>query len=354
MPSSGISQFLLSPAELSYIHSSLARQPPIRPDLRSQIEYRPLIAETDILPAANGSARICFSDGAEAIAGVKVEIEKTQQSTNHHRAKDTDETEERVSSDSWLEISVEIPGFRDDDSLPVFLGALLTEALVASGSLRERLYINPRWHWKLYIDVLSLSPPQSYPLPLLSFTTHLALLNTALPRIVSEPSDDPLFDDDWAAAVPIYPRDEMGSRESGAPLTLLVMTVGSNIIFDPSKEELAAAETLLAISFTTAPQASKQRLKLLAVRSIDPPSRHTTLSVPSHLGQSVLQDGGPNLLGVGTPLSGPERIAKEYSAPWIVPRGGLNRALLNRVLQMALGPGGVGEEILEGLAKVTT
>jgi exosome complex component RRP42 len=50
-------------------------------------------------------------------------------------------------------MSVEVPGFRDDDALPVFLASMLTESLLASGELKDRLYINRRFHWKLYIDV---------------------------------------------------------------------------------------------------------------------------------------------------------------------------------------------------------
>jgi exosome complex component RRP42 len=53
----------------------------------------------------------------------------------------------------WLEMSIEIPGLRDDDALPVFLAAMLTEALLADGAVRDRLWINSRFHWRLYIDV---------------------------------------------------------------------------------------------------------------------------------------------------------------------------------------------------------
>jgi exosome complex component RRP42 len=75
------SQQLLSPAELAYLHSSLSLTPPIRPDSRSPTQFRPLIAETDILPGTNGSARICFADGTEAIVGVKAAVEKTSTSS---------------------------------------------------------------------------------------------------------------------------------------------------------------------------------------------------------------------------------------------------------------------------------
>lgn len=53
----------------------------------------------------------------------------------------------------WVELSVEIPGFRDDDSMPVFLSAMLSEALLSDGEFTRRLWINRRFHWKLYLDV---------------------------------------------------------------------------------------------------------------------------------------------------------------------------------------------------------
>ena len=54
---------------------------------------------------------------------------------------------------AWVEASVEVPGFREDDALPVFLASMLTESLLASGELQDKLYINHRFHWKLYVDV---------------------------------------------------------------------------------------------------------------------------------------------------------------------------------------------------------
>lgn len=160
----------LSPAELSYLHNSLAQDPPIRPDGREPTQFRPLVAETDILPSANGSARICFADGTEAIVGVKAEVEKSRRRRGlaGERADDdvdvdmADDAEAETGEDngskgqgehSWLEIAIEIPGTRDDDALPVFLSAMLTEALLADGELKDRLWINSRFHWRLYVDV---------------------------------------------------------------------------------------------------------------------------------------------------------------------------------------------------------
>ena len=163
-----VTQTLLSPAELSYLHSSLSLTPPVRPDARSPTQFRPLVAETDILPGANGSARICFADGTEAIVGVKAEVEASV-GRNQASLEDDDEAEDmemqdrsqgqsdaearRVGDKRWVEMTIEIPGYRDDDSLPVYLASMLNEALVATGDLPKMLWINNRFHWKLYIDV---------------------------------------------------------------------------------------------------------------------------------------------------------------------------------------------------------
>ena len=179
----------LSPAELSYLHTSLSQNPPIRPDGRSPTDFRPLVAETDILPSANGSARICFADGTEAVVGVKAEVEKSKATFNAATGEvgeegvlglgtggggdvdmDEEDSDDEVDGgvalgssgnekkkgrgeDSWLEVAIEIPGMRDDDALPVFLSAMLTEALLADGDLKDRLWINSRFHWRLYVDV---------------------------------------------------------------------------------------------------------------------------------------------------------------------------------------------------------
>jgi exosome complex component RRP42 len=180
-PPTSTTQVLLSPAELSYLHTSLSLTPPIRPDARSGTQFRPVTAECDVLPGTNGSARICFADGTEAIVGVKAEVEKTAAAAPSYGADGTRldpgrEAEGDGDGDdggvgvgvgaeaqcrgdgwrgenAWVELTVEIPGFRDDDAMPVFLAALLSEALLADGEFTGRLWINRRFHWKLYIDV---------------------------------------------------------------------------------------------------------------------------------------------------------------------------------------------------------
>jgi exosome complex component RRP42 len=159
----------LSPAELSFLRSTLAQSPPIRLDhTKGPRDFRSMRAEYDVLPGANGSARIALEDGTEALVGVKAEVEKSpwrpSPAEGNMRSvasgdvvmQDQDEREDERAGkgqNAWIEMSVEIPGFRDDDPLPVFLASMLTESLLASGQLKDTLYINRRFHWKLYIDV---------------------------------------------------------------------------------------------------------------------------------------------------------------------------------------------------------
>lgn len=339
----------LSPAELAYLHSSLAQpQTPIRPDGRSATQFRPLTAESDILPGANGSARIGFADGTQAIVGVKAEVERSTASPQHSGMGDSDgegDGQSVAASGSWVQMSIEIPGYRDDDALPVFLAEMMREPLVGSvagsgsgsGSgtgLKERLVINRRWHWRLYIDVLLLSQPLSYPLPLLSLTTHLALLATKLPKLRSQGEEDPFFDDDWGVAEFLYPesKGEKSLQDGGMvrpPVTLLVIAVEDNILFDPTREEIAVADTILAVSVAggggAGGGAGDEGLKLLSIRTVDPPSRLTQPAA------AEIADQG------------------ETPGAWKPRRGGVKRATIAQIVKMVIKRGGVGEEVLQAL-----
>ncbi|EAA27248.1 hypothetical protein GE21DRAFT_3206 [Neurospora crassa] len=378
---------LLSPAELAYLHASLSLTPPIRPDGRSPTQFRPLVAETGILPGTNGSARICFADGTEAIVGVKAEVERTR--TRHdfpsldESAEDDDDLDDNQNEvikgdNDWVEMTVEIPGYRDDDAGTVFLSAMLSEALLADGEFTKRLWINQRFHWKLYLDILLISPPLSYPLPLLSLTTHLALLAARLPRLKSEGDEDPLFDDDWAAAPYLYPRpSEKGSKATAPapaaarpPVTLLVMAVGNNIIFDPSKEELAVADVALAVSVgessssTTSTTSSKptamdidteetkgHNLRLLSVRTIDPPSRLTPPGIPNASNSAYGANAGAKDAEKKKQQQEQARTAESEAVEgvWKAPRGGAKTLVMATMVQKVLEKGGVADEVLDAL-----
>ncbi|KAK3344062.1 ribosomal protein S5 domain 2-type protein [Lasiosphaeria hispida] len=366
---------LLSPAELAYLHEALSLTPPIRPDGRAPMQFRPLVAETEILPGTNGSARICFADGTEAIVGVKAEVERTRGYHGDEQEEGGEEEEEggeerregeREGQGEWVELTVEIPGYRDDDAGTAFLAAMLSEALLADGRFAKKLWISRRFHWKLFLDILLISPPLSYPLPLLSLTTHLALLSTRLPRLKSEGDEDPFFDDDWAAAPYLYPQ---GTTTTRPPITLLVMAVGRNIIFDPSKEELAVADVVLAVSVGEAATNSAstkgkgkaiggmdidsaaaqpgRSLRLLSVRTVDPPSRVTPPGMPnatnSAYGVAVSVQKQPEARTVE---------AQAVEGVWKAPRGGAKPAVMAALVQKVLERGGVADEVLDALEAV--
>ena len=164
-------QVLRSPTELEGLHKNLSLPLPIRPDGRRPRDFRPITAEVGIMPGTNGSARVFFADGTEAIVGVKAEVAKTEDNKLDDaldggegprttikigRTGDGPDgvgPQQRVGRGEWLEVTVEIPGFRDDDPTTVFLASMLTEALLADKEFPKKLCINQRFHWRLYLDV---------------------------------------------------------------------------------------------------------------------------------------------------------------------------------------------------------
>jgi exosome complex component RRP42 len=130
-------------------------------------------------------------------------------------------------------------------------------------------------------------------------------------------------------------------------VTLLVISVGENIIFDPNREEIAVADAVLAISITRT--GDSESLKLLSIRTIDPPSRLTNPGIPNS--ENV------NMLGATAPSDDPAVLnpatgEEEVSRVWRPRRGGIKRSVIARMVKTVLGKGGVGEEVLEGLEGV--
>lgn len=210
------------------------------------------------------------------------------------------------------------------------------------------------------MQILLLSPPLSYPLPLLSLTSHLALLSTKLPRLISKDEEDPMFDDDWDAAEHLYPRPNKSTNPGlnptpqqhlfRPPVTLLVVSVGENVIFDPSREEIAVADSLVAVSIA---REEDGNLRLLALRTVDPPARMTNPGVPNAENASAIG------LAAGTTGTGGEAtdsIASmavgDVEGVWKPRQGGVKRSVVSRIVKIVLEKGGVGDEVMEGLEGV--
>jgi exosome complex component RRP42 len=138
------------------------------------------------------------------------------------------------------------------------------------------------------------------------------------------------------------------------------MAVKENIIFDPSKEELTVAEVVLAVSVGERARAREgggamdvnsgkagRDLRLLAVRTIDPPSRLTLPGVPNTLNTAT---GGAS--SGTTEQASSQREIMEEEGVWQPPRGGAKRKIIAAMIQKVLDPAGVTKEVMDGLDAV--
>lgn len=134
------------------------------------------------------------------------------------------------------------------------------------------------------------------------------------------------------------------------------MAVGNNIIFDPSKEELAVADVALAVSVTGSSathteeaheQEPGRSLRLLSIRTIDPPSRLTPPGVANAANSAY-----------GTAAAGPKTLdtapaeTEAIEGVWRAPRGGAGRMVLGALVQKVLERRGVVDEVLDALEGV--
>lgn len=152
----------------------------------------------------------------------------------------------------------------------------------------------------------------------------------------------------------LYPRKSSNAGGKAAPsqyvrppITLLVISVGENVIFDPNREEIAVADAVLAISVTRDSDAGN--LKLLSIRTVDPPSRLTQPAVANSENVNMLGATAPSEdVAVLNPATGEE----EVPGVWRPRRGGVKRSVIANMVKMVLKKRGVGEEVLEGLEGV--
>ena len=168
----------------------------------------------------------------------------------------------------------------------------------------------------------------------------------------------------------LYPRaaaaKEGRAATSRPPLTLLVMAVGSNIIFDPAKEELAVADVALAVSVGEAVAAGStgkkmdvghhpvktgggRNLRLLSVRTIDPPSRLTPPGVANAANTAY------GAASAASTQKQPEARAVEtqgVEGVWKAPRGGAKVLVMAALVDKCLEKGGVADEVFDALEAV--
>lgn len=90
-------------------------------------------------------------------------------------------------------------------------------------------------------------------------------------------------------------------------------------------------------------------LKLLSIRSIDPPSRLTQPGVPN---TENVATTGSTAAAEEAAIMNPSTDEGDVSGVWRPRRGGVKREVISRMVRMVLEKGGLGEEVLEGLEGV--
>lgn len=181
--------------------------------------------------------------------------------------------------------------------------------------------------------------------------------------------EDPLFDDDWDAAVRLYSTisltgatTQTQNPEPRPPITLLVTVINNKILFDPSKEELAVADAVVAVSLaiTESSQTSGDKAySLLGIRTIDSPARLTQ--------HGVLDTDNPAITAneANTKRNNPNAKANaakstqsKHEGVWTPPVGGMSRSIMGRIVALCISGGATGEgvaaEVFEGLEGFAT
>src|SRR5436190_9599246 len=166
-----------------------------------------------------------------------------------------------------------------------------------------------------------------------------------------------MFDDDWGLAEYLYPRARVSHANSDSsepqpqlfrpPVTLLVVSVGENIIFDPSREEISVADAVLAVSIGRSDPLTGEgsiggNLKLLSIRTIDPPSRMTNPGIPNSENAATIGISLGEQSAQTTPIADTSIRGEEIQGVWKPRRGGVKRGLISRIVKMVLQKGGVG------------
>ena len=129
------------------------------------------------------------------------------------------------------------------------------------------------------------------------------------------------------------------------------------IVFDPTRDEVAVADGLLAVSVAPRAADPTRRLRLVAMRTLDAPARLSAAGIPDAVNPAA---GGVTEATAAAVAADADRVraAKQTAekavaagAVWTPLRGGIAPDTVARVLDDATRPAGVGHDVLQGLAK---
>ncbi|CAB3240356.1 unnamed protein product [Arctia plantaginis] len=230
---------LLSPTEKVFIVHGV--QDDYRSDGRSNIDYRPMELETDVVSHASGSARLRLAN-TDVLVGVKTEIDIPSPDKPN-------EGKIEFFVDCSANATPEFEG-RGGEQLAIGISNLLQRAYHSSQALdlKQLCIFEGKQCWKLYVDILILECGGNL-CDAVSLAVKAALFNTRIPFVKAALMDggnvDLQLSDD--------PYDSKLLNVGSAPLLVTLCKIGDKCVVDPSAEEESCSVISVIVGITGIP-----------------------------------------------------------------------------------------------------
>ncbi|XP_045779105.1 exosome complex component RRP42 [Maniola jurtina] len=231
---------LLSQTEKVYIRHGV--QDDYRSDGRSNIDYRPMELETDVVSHASGSARLRLAN-TDILVGVKTEIDVPKPDKPGLGKID-------FFVDCSANATPEFEG-RGGEQLANSISNMMQRAYQSSQAfdLKQLCIFEGKQCWKLYVDILILECGGNL-CDAVSLAVKAALFNTRIPFVKAALMDggnvDLQLSDD--------PYDSKLLDVGSAPLLVTLCKIGDNCVVDPTAEEETCSAVSLIVGVTGNPK----------------------------------------------------------------------------------------------------
>lgn len=235
-----MADLLLSSNEKVFIIDGV--QDDYRSDGRTNIDYRPMELETDVVSNASGSARLRLAN-TDILVGVKTEID-TPTSDQPSLGKI------EFFVDCSANATPEFEG-RGGEQLASSISNMMQRAYHSSQAfdLKQLCIVEGKQCWKLYIDILILECGGNL-YDAVSLAVKAALFNTRIPFVKAVLMDggnvDLQLTDD--------PYDSRHLNIGSAPLLVTLCKIGDKCVVDPSAEEESCSVISLVVGITGNPK----------------------------------------------------------------------------------------------------
>ncbi|XP_026392890.1 exosome complex exonuclease RRP42-like [Papaver somniferum] len=269
----------LSSGEKHFIQGGIAQD--LRSDGRKRLTYRPISIETEVIPQANGSARVRVG-ATEVIASVKAELSKPNP---------LQPNKGKVSI--FVECSpTAAPMFqgRGGEELSTELSVALQRSFLGGKSgagaginLSSLIVVEGKICWDLYIDGLVLSSDGNL-LDVLGAAIKAALSDTGIPKVNVNAATSP----EEPAEVDISDEEFFKFDTSGVPVIVTLTKVGRHYIADATSEEESQMSS--AISCSINKHGNICGLTKRGGSGLDPSVILDMISVAKHVSEQLMME----------------------------------------------------------------